>query len=323
MVAADPERAETESLQVVNSPLSKSRIAQFVHELDPILDTKTPERIANLRPLLSFLEWSHHPQVSAGRLRQLYSYWKLTPDESGRAIGSWREHDRELARHLSSALEAIELVERALAMYDQKIGRATNKLWWRALGRHRITMSTEDFRALGRGRDSIELLDASRSDSDRRAQSLQDRFVVDLERWQRSGGKWSETWMGELERRATEYWSIRLAESQDLWTRSRATLITSLRSFFEVLKGATATVVERSEVIVLNLSKENSDRLQEHRAELPADLFLPPVLGPAFDAEADFASRRLAILQSTELGRFEGNPNGIHCSGRGEPISGP
>jgi serine/threonine protein kinase len=312
MMAADPERSEAESRQFANSPLSKSRIVPFVHDLDLILDPATPKRFANLRSLLIFLEWSHQPQCSAGRLQQLYTYWKPVPDDSGRAIGSWREHDRELARQLASALEAIELVERALAIYDQRIGRATKKSWWRALGWRRITISTEDFRMLGQGRDSIELLEASRSDSDRHAQTLRDRFVVDLERWRRAGGKWSETWMGELERRATEFWTIRLAESQDLWTRSRATLITSLRSFFEVLNGAAATVVERSEDIVLTLSKANADRLQAHRAVLPADLFLPPVLGPAFDAEADFASRRLAILQGTELGRSGGNSNGLH-----------
>jgi hypothetical protein len=325
VMAADPERAEIESLQVGSSSLPKSRIAQFVHDLDPILDPKAPERYANLQSLLSFLEWSHQPESGAERLRQLDTYGKLKPEENGRATGGWRDHDRDLARHVASAMEALERVERALAIYDQKIGRAMNQLRWRFLGWHRITMSIEDFRALWRGRDSIELLDASRSDSNRRAQSLRDRFVVDLERWRRAGGTWSETWMGEIERRVTEYWTIRLAESQDLWSRSRATLITSLRSFFDLLKDATATVVERSEDVVLTLSNTNANRLQVQRAGIPEDLFLPPVLGPAFDAEADFATRRLQILQlqGRELGQFQGDRNGTHSSGRGGSIADP
>ena len=303
MVAADPQRVETESLQVANLPLSLSRITQFVHDIDPVLDPKGPERLAYLRCLLSFLEWSRQPQLSRGRLQQLCDHWKLAQHEGDRAICRWRNHDRELASHLARAIEAIELVERALAIYDQKIGRASNKPWWRALRWHRITMTAEDFRVLGLGRHSIELLDASRTDSDRRAQMLRDLFVVDFDRWQQVGGKWSETWLGELERQATDYWTIRFAESQALWTRSRATLITGLRLFFEVLEGVTASAVKRSEEMVLALSRSNVARLRELRAEIPSVPFSSPVLGPAFDAEADSALCQLAILQGTELDR--------------------
>ena len=132
---------------------------------------------------------------------------------------------------------------------------------------------------------------------------LRDLFVVDFDRWQQVGGKWSETWLGELERQATDYWTIRFAESQALWTRSRATLITGLRLFFEVLDGVTATAVKRSEEMVLALSRSNVARLRELRAEIPSVPFSSPVLGPAFDAEADFALCQLAILQGTELDR--------------------
>ena len=86
-------------------------------------------------------------------------------------------------------------------------------------------------------------------------------------------------------------------------SRSSATLITGLRLFFEVLEGETATAVERSEEIVLTLSKAKVARLQELRAEIPSVLFSSPVMGPAFDVEADFALCQLAILQGTELDR--------------------
>jgi hypothetical protein len=219
-------------------------------------------------------------------------------------------------------MEAIELVERALAIYDQKIGRASNKPWWRALRWHRITLSVEDFRVLGRGRHSIALLDASRTDSDRRAHMLRDRFEVDFDRWRQVGGKWSETWLGEIERQVIDYWANRLAESQAFWSRSRAALITGLRLFFEVLEEETATAVERTQEIVLTLSRAKVARLQEVRAEIPSALFSSPLLGPAIDAEADFALCRLAIPQSTELGCFEDCASGVHGSGRGELTAG-
>jgi hypothetical protein len=155
-------------------------------------------------------------------------------------------------------------------------------------------MLHEDFRILGRGRDSIELLDSSRIDSDRQAQQLRDRFEVDLERWWHIGSKWSETWMGEVERRATEYLTIRLSESQDLWSQSRATLIPSVRSFFEVLGGAMGTAQERTEHMIIILSKVGFDDLQQRRAMIPTVPFTAPLLGPAFSAEADSILRRLA-----------------------------
>ena len=101
MVAADPQRVETESLQVANLPLSQSRITQFVQDFDPVLDPKGPERLAYLRCLLSFLEWSRQPQLSRGRLQQLCDHWKLAQHEGDPAICRWRNHDRELASHLA------------------------------------------------------------------------------------------------------------------------------------------------------------------------------------------------------------------------------
>jgi hypothetical protein len=298
MVAADPQGADAEILYLLNLPLPKERITELIHHFDPILDPKGPERLASTRSLWSFLEWLHQPEFAGERLQELLECWNLVRSESGAepaSIDRWRDRDRELATQMASALEAAQLVERALAIYDQRFGRATKKLWRRALGWYRLTIPVDDFRILERSGDSIELLDASRIDSDRRARQLRDRFELDRERWQDLVGHWSLARLGELEREATEYWTIRLPESQDLWSRSRATLIARLQAFFEVLAGVTATARERKESMIISFSKKIDGHLLEHRALIQSDRSPAPILGPALEVEADSVLRRLAI----------------------------
>jgi hypothetical protein len=209
-------------------------------------------------------------------------------------IDSWREHERELAARLAGALEALQRVQGALAIHDQRIGHETNKLWRRVLAWYRIAIPADEVHRLQRGWDSIDRLEEARDDSDRHAQQLRDRFEVDLEHWRRLGGEWSRAWLGELEDEARAYWTIRLPESQDHWSRSRLTLIARLRSFFEVLRGAMASARERRDDRILILPSTTCDRLREYRALIPPVLSPAPVLGPAFEVEADSMLRRLA-----------------------------
>jgi hypothetical protein len=236
----------------------------------------------------------HRPGFDGERLRAFLESWERARSEGdGEPIGPWREHERELATRLAGALEAMQLVQGALATYDQRIGRAMSKLWRRALAWYRITITAEEVRWLERGWDSIPRLEVARGDSDRHAQQLQGRFAVELERWRHVGGEWSRAWLGELEVEAQAYWTIRLPESQECWSRSRATLIARLRSFFAVLQGAMTSARERMNDWIMILPSATCNRLRESRALIPPVLSTAPVLGPAFEVEADSMLRRL------------------------------
>jgi hypothetical protein len=295
MIAADPGTADVEILGLADLRLSEEQVAGMIHDLDPILDPSGPERFARTRCLWRFLEWLHRPESDGERLRQLLESWERSRSEGDRAaIASWRRHERELAARLAGAVEALQLVQGALAIYDERIGRETNKLWRRALAWYRIAIPADEVRRLGRGWDSIDRLEEARDDSDRHAQHLRGRFEVDMERWGQLGGEWSRAWLGNLEDAARAYWTFRLPESQDVWSRSRATLIARLRSFFEVLRGAVASVRERMDDRIMVLPGATCDRLREYRALIPPVLTTGPVLGPAFEVEADSTLRRLA-----------------------------
>ena len=296
MVAADPGKMHVEILGLGDSPLSEERIAELIDDLDPIVDPKGPERFARTRSLWRFLEWLHRPGFDGERLRQLVESWELARSEGDAApIGPWREHERELATRLTGALEAVQLVQGALATYDQRIGREMNTFWRRALAWYRITITAEEVRRLERGWDSIPRLEVARCESDRHAQQLRGRFEVELERWRHAGGEWSRAWLGELEVEAEAYWTIRLPESQDRWSRSRVTLIARLRSFFKVLRGAMTSARERMDDRIMILPSATCDRLREDRALIPPVLSTAPVLGPAFEVEADSMLRRLEL----------------------------
>jgi serine/threonine protein kinase len=311
MVAADPGRADVEILPLVDLSQSEGRIAELIHHLDPILDPRSPERFACTRSFWRFLEWLHRPEFDGERLQRLLESWELARSEGGGTpIGPWREDERELANRLAGALEAVQLVQGALAIYDQRIAHETNKFWRRALAWYRITITSEELRRLEMGWESIPRLDAARGDSDRHAQQLQGRFQVELERWRRLGGEWSRAWLGELEGEAKAYWTIRLPESQDRWSRSRLTLIARLRSFFEVLRGAMASARERTEDMIMILPRATCDRLREYRALIPPVLSTAPVLGPAFEVEADSMLRRLASRGSRQADQPEGGQQG-------------
>jgi hypothetical protein len=295
MIAADPGKADVEILGLVDRPLSEERIAELIHDLDPILDPWGPERFARIRSLWRFLEWSHRPEFDGERLRQLLESWERSRSEGDPApIDLWTEHERELATRLAGDLEAVQLVQGALAIYDQRIGHETDKLWRRALTWYRITTTAEEVRRLQRGWDSVDRIEEARDDSDRHAQQLRGRFEVDLERWRHLGGEWSRAWLTELEGEARVYWTIRLPESQDRWSRSRVALIVGLRSFFEVLRGAVVSARERTDDRIMILPSATCDRLRESRALIPPVLSIAPVLGPAFEVEADSMLHRLA-----------------------------
>jgi serine/threonine protein kinase len=299
MIAADPGKADVEILGLVDVPLSEKATAELIHDLDPILDPRGPERFARTRSLWRFLEWLHVPEFDGERLRQLLEAWERLRSEGDRApIDPWPEHEWELAARLAGALEAIQLVQGALAIYDQRIGHEANKLWRRALAWYRITIPADEVRRLERGCDSIDRLEEARDDSDRHAQQLRGRFEVDLERWRHLGGEWSGAWLGRLEGEARAYWTIRLPESQDRWSRSRLTLIARLRSFFEVLRGAVASARGRMDDRIMTLPGATCDRLREYRALIPPVLSTAPVLGPAFEVEADSMLRRLATSRT-------------------------
>jgi hypothetical protein len=100
--------------------------------------------------------------------------------------------------------------------------------------------------------------------------------------------------LGELEGEAVAYWTIRLPESQNRWSRSRLTLIACLRSFFEVLRGPMGSAREQMEDRIISLPGATCDRLREYRALVLPALSTAPVLGPAFEVEADSILRRLA-----------------------------
>jgi hypothetical protein len=294
MIAADPGTADAEILGLVDLPLSEEQTAELIHDLDPILDPRGPERFARTRSLWRFLEWLHRPEFDGERLRQLLESWERLRSEGDRApIDPWREHEWELATRLAGALEAMQLVQGALAIYDQRIGHETNKLWRRALAWYRITIPADEVRRLERGWDSIGRLEEARDDSNRHAHQIRGRFEVDLERWRQLGGEWSRAWLGELEGEARAYWTIRLPESQDRWSRSRLTLIAHLRSFFEILRGAVASARERKDDRIMVLPGATCDRLREDRALIPPVISTAPVLGPAFEVEADSMLRRL------------------------------
>jgi serine/threonine protein kinase len=295
MIAADPGRADVEILGLVDLPVSEEQTAELINDLDPVLDPRGPERFARTRSLWRFLEWSHRPNFDGERLRQLLEAWERVRSESDRTpIDAWREHEQILANRLAGALEAIQLVQGALAIYDRRIGHETNKVWRRALAWYRITIPAGEVHQLERGWDAIDRLEEARDDSDRHAQRFRGRFELDLERWRQLGGEWSRAWLGELEGEASVYWTIRLPESQDRWSRSRLTLVARLRSFFEVLRGAVASARERMDDRIMILPRPTCDRLREYRALIPPVLSTAPVLGPAFEVEADSMLRRLA-----------------------------
>jgi hypothetical protein len=307
MVAADPGRADIELFRLADPPLSAGRIAELIHLLDPILDPQSPERLACTHSLWSFLEWVHRPEFDGERLRQLVEAWELARLQGGLVpMDPWREHERELATRLACALEAVRLVQEAVAIYDQTIGREMNKFWWRALARHRITLKAEAARRLERGRDAIPKLDVARGDSDRHAQQLRGRFEVELERWRHLGGEWSRAWLGELEAEVETYWTIRLPESQDRWSRSRSALSARLQVFFEVLGQAMAPARVRADDMIIILSRATCDRLRESRALISPVLSTAPALGPAFEVEADSMLRRLASRGATREEQPEG-----------------
>jgi hypothetical protein len=249
---------------------------------------------------LRFLEWLHRPELGGERLRQLVGDWESAQSEAGeRSIASWRTHERALAARLAGAVEAAQLVEGAIATYDQRVGLELNKLWRKALGCYRMTIPVEDRRRLERGRDSLDRLEEFRIDSDRHARQLRTRFEADLLRWRDLGGEWARVWLDQPVREANEYWAAQLPESQTRWSRSRAKLVAGLRAFFEVLGGALDSARLRAEDRILVLSRETCDRLREARAVIPAVCFTPPILGPALEAEADSILRRFLILRSS------------------------
>jgi hypothetical protein len=295
MIAADPGKVDVEILGLVDLPLSEEQSAALIHDLDPILDPRGPERFASTRSLWRFLEWLHRPEFDGERLRQLLEFWERLPSEADRApVDALREHERELVTRLAVALEAVRLVQGALTIFDQRIGLEMNKLWRRALAWYRITIPADDVRRLEGGWESIDRLEEAREDSDLHAQHLRDRFEVDLERWRHRGGEWSRAWLGDLEGEARVFWTIRLTESQDRWSRSRGAHIARLRSFFEVLRGAMASTLERTDDRIMILRSSTCDRLRESRALIPPVLCTAPILGPAFEVEADSMLRRLA-----------------------------
>jgi serine/threonine protein kinase len=294
MIAADPGKAEVEILGLVDRPLTAEQIAGLIHDLDPTLDSRGPERFARTRSLWRFLGWLHRPEFDGERLRQLLESWERLRSEGDRApVDRWRAHERDLATRLAGALEAVRLVQGALTIFDQRIGHETNRFWRRALARYRITIPAHEVRRLELGWASIDRLEEARDDSDRHAQQLRGCFEVDLERWRRLGGEWTRAWLGELEGEARTYWTIRLPESQDRWSRSRLTLIASLRSFFEVLREAMRSAQERMDDRIMILPGATCDRLREYRALIPPVLSTAPVLGPAFEVEADSMLCRL------------------------------
>jgi hypothetical protein len=245
--------------------------------------------------LWRFLEWLHRPEFDGERLGQFMESWERPRSEGDRApTGAWREREKDLVTRLAGALEAIQLVQKALEIYDQRIGRVTNRLWRRALSWYRITMPANEVRLLESGWDSIDRLDVARDESDRHARQLRGRFEVDLERWRNLGGEWSRAWLGELEGEAVAYWTIRFPESQDRWSRLRLALIAGLRTFFEVLRGPMGSARDQMEDRIISLPGATCDRLREYRALIPPGISTAPVLGPAFEVEADSILRRLA-----------------------------
>jgi serine/threonine protein kinase len=316
MAAADPSRADAEIFGLVDPPLSEERIADLIHHLDPVLDPTSPERFASTRSLWRFLEWFHLPQWDGERLRKLLEIWELSRSEGDRApSGPWREHEGELLTRLTGALEAVQLIEGALTLYDQRIGRETSKTWRRALAWYRIAITAEELNRLERGWDSIPQLEAARGDSDRHARQLRGRFEAELERWRHLGGEWSRAWLGDLEGEAEAYWTVRLPEAQDRWSRSRATLIGLLQSFFEVLRGPMASARARTDDLVMALPRTACDRLRETRALIPPAFSMAPILGPAFELEADSMLRRLASRGfSSESAGPESRPNSLDAT---------
>jgi serine/threonine protein kinase len=303
MIAADRGRADAEIGRLGDLGLSRERLTELVHDLDPTLDPQTPERFACTRSLWSFLEWLDRPELTGERLGQLLADWESARSEGGQwFLAAWQDREPELATRLAGALEAFQLVEGALTTYDRWIGHEANAFWRRALAWYRLAIPAEDFRRLERGRDSLDRLEESRVDSDRHAQQLRSRFEAELERWRHLAGQWARVWLDQPVREATEYWTVRLPEAQDHWSRSRAARVVQLRAFFEVLGEVMASARLRAEDRVLILSRGTCDRLRGRRALIPAVPSLTPALGPAFEAEADSILRRLSIRRGTRTG---------------------
>jgi serine/threonine protein kinase len=293
MIAADSGRADVEIRRLADLRLSPEHVAELVQNLDPILDSLGPKRFAATRSLWSFLEWLHRPDPFGDHLRQLLEDWESVRSESGPGSrAAWQDHEWALATRLAAAWESYQLVDRALATYDQRIGREINQFWRKALARYRIAIRAEDCGLLERGRDALDRLEESRVASDRHAEELQRRFEIGLQRWRDLGGQWARAWLDELTREATAYWTIQLPESQVLWSRSRAALIARLRAFFEVLGGAMASARVRAQDRILILSTGTCVHLREARTLIPAAISPAPILGPAFEAEADSILRR-------------------------------
>jgi hypothetical protein len=324
MIAADPGKADVEILGLVDLTLTEEQIAGVIHDLDPTLDPRGPERFARTRSLWRFLGWLHRPEFDGERLRQLLESWERLRSEGDRApVDPWQAHEKDLATRLAGALEAVRLVQGALAIFDQRIAHETNKRWRRALAWYRITIPAHEVRRLDRGWASIDRLEEARDDSDRHAQQLRVCFEVDLERWRHLGGEWTRAWLGELEGEARAYWTIRLPESQDRWSRSRLTLIASLRAFFEVLREAVMSARERMDDRIMILPGATCDRLREYRALIPPVLSTAPVLGPAFEVEADSMLRRLTargLRNSVAVSAEDHSRNSSHGS---HPFPGP
>src|SRR5262249_17492820 len=150
----DPGKADVEILGLVDLPVSEEQSAKLINDLDSILDPRGPERFARTRLLWRFLEWSHRPEFDGERLRHLLEAWERLRSEGGRTpIDPWWEHERELATRLAGALQAVQLVQGALVIYDQRIGHETNKLWRRALAWYRIAIPADEVHRLERGWD--------------------------------------------------------------------------------------------------------------------------------------------------------------------------
>jgi hypothetical protein len=72
-----------------------------------------------------------------------------------------------------------------------------------------------------------------------------------------------------------------------------------------------ASAQERTEDMIMILPRATCDRLREYRALIPPVLSTAPVLGPAFELEADSMLRRLASRGSRRADQPEGGQQGL------------
>src|SRR5262249_21686816 len=149
MVAADPEKADLEIVRLVDLPLLEERITKILLDLDPVLDPQGPDRFACTRSLWRFLEWLHYPELDGERIRELLESWRPARSEGDlMPVSRWQDDGRELATRLAGALEAVQLVEQAVTIYDRRVGHEMNTFWRRALAWFRTKIPAEDFRLL-------------------------------------------------------------------------------------------------------------------------------------------------------------------------------